>query len=174
MAARVVRFASRTELLKRDQAAELRQLVLTLEPQAPDATRKILAVIDRNTAAEKGWSFIMLGPMQNRAVVRWINTHAKRPRLSAALWAEFFCHMRTDTGEVVMSRAEMAEAVGAQPRHVSEALTELHGMGALIRHQEGREVRWFMNPRVGTCLTGVARQEAQQGAPLLAVIEGGA
>lgn len=175
MAARVVRFASRADMLKREQAAELRQLVLALEAQAPDATRKILAVIDRNTAAQKGWSFVMLSPAQNRSVVRWINAHAKRPRVSAALWAEFFCHMRTDTGEVVMSRADMAEAVGAEPRTISEALTELVSVGALIRHREGREVRWFMNPRVATCLTGAAREDAQRAAPaLLTVMQGGA
>jgi len=174
MAARVFRFASRVELLQREQAAELRQLVLALEPQVPDAARKILAVIDRNTAASKGWSFVMLSPAQNRAVVRWINAHAKRPRVSAALWAEFFCHMRTDTGEVVMSRAQMMEAAEASSSHVSEALSELVNIGAVIRHKEGREVRWFMNSQVATCLTGAAREEAQRrDPPVLACVEGG-
>jgi hypothetical protein len=116
----------------------------------------------------------MLSPAQNRLVVRWINANAKRPRISAALWAEFFCHMRTDTGEIVMTRAEMMEAAGASSPHISHALAELHGMGAVIRHREGRDVRWFMNPRVGTHLTGIARQEAQASAPpLLELIEGG-
>lgn len=172
MAARIVRLTTKAALLKRDQAQELRQLVLGLEGEAPRAVAQIVAAIDRNTAAERGWSFVMLSPPQNRAVVRWIGENAKRPRLSAALWAEFFCHLRTDTGEIVMTRAEMAEAVGAAPRTVSEALSELVHLGAVIRHQEGREVRWFMNPRIATCLTAAAREEAQSAAPALRVVEG--
>jgi hypothetical protein len=175
MPARLVPFASRAQLLRQEDAAEVRQLVLQFEEKAPRLVSQFLALIDRNTAAEKGWSFVMLSPAQNRLVVRWINANAKRPRVSAALWAEFFCHMRTDTGEIVMTRAQMMEAAGASSSHVSEALAELHGMGAVIRHREGRDVRWFMNPRVGTHLTGVAREEAQRAAPpLLELIDGGA
>lgn len=175
MPAKVVRYASRAELLRREKAAELRQLVLGFEAEAPAAVGRVLAVIDRNTAAEKGWSFVMLGPPQNRAVVRWITENAKRPRLSLVLWAELFCHMRTDTGEIFMSRAELAEAVGCPPTHISAALSELLGMGALIRQQEGREVRWFMNPCVGTRLGGAAREKAQRAAPpLLSVVQGAA
>lgn len=173
MAARIVPYASRAALLKRERAAEVRQMILQLEAEAPRLVGQMVALLDRHTLADKGWSFVMLSPAQNRLVVRWINANAKRPRVSAALWAEFFCHMRTDTGEICMSRAEMADAVGVQPRTVSEALAELQKMGAVIRHQEGREVRWFMNPRVGTHLTGVAREEAQRAAPLLELIEGG-
>lgn len=174
MAARVHQFASRAQMLRREEAAQLRQLVLGLEGQAPRVVSQLVAVIDRNTAAERGWSFVMLSPMQNRAVVRWINDHAKRPRVSAALWAEFFCHMRTDTGEIVMDRKDMMEAAAAASPHISAALSELVRIGAVIRHRDGREVRWFMNPRVGTCLTGMAREAAQRAAPpLLEVIEGG-
>ena len=175
MAARVHQFASRAQLLRRDEAADLRQMVLGLEAQAPRVVAQLVAVIDRNTAAERGWSFVMLSPMQNRAVLRWINEHAQRPRTSVALWAEFFCHMRTDTGEIVMDRRQMMEAAGASSSHVSDALSELVRIGAIIRHREGREVRWFMNPRIGTCLTGAAREAAQRASPtLLEVIEGGA
>lgn len=174
MAARLSRLVPKAEMLRHDQAAEARQLVLQLEAASPRLVGQMLALIDRRTVAEKGWSFVMLSPAQNRLVVRWINDNAKRPRISAALWAECFCHMRTDTGEVCMTRQEMAEAVQALPQDISTALTELHAMGALIRRKEGRDVRWFMNPRVGTHLTGLAREKAQKAAPpLLDVIEGG-
>lgn len=174
MAAEIRRFASKAELLKRDKAALLRQLALDFEPEAPRAVSQIVAAIDRNTAAERGWSFVMLSPMQNAAVVQWIDANAKRPRVSMRLWAEFFCHLRRDTGEIVMTRAEMMEACGAASSHVSEALSELHRIGALIRHQEGREVRWFMNSQVATCLTGAAREEAQRSDPPLRLVPGGA
>lgn len=171
MAASVVSFASKSHLLRRERARTLRQLALEFEAEAPRAVGQIVAAIDRNTAAEKGWSFVMLGPVQNRAVVRWITENAKRPKLSVSLWAEFFCHLRTDTGEVVMTRSEMAEAIGCSPATVSAILSELAAMGGLIRRQEGREVRWFLNPKVGTCLTGVAREEAQRDSPQLRVVE---
>lgn len=174
MAARVVRFASRADFLKREQAARLREAVEALEPEAPQSARKILAVIDRQTAADKGWSFVMLSPAQNRAVVRWIMAHARRQSVTLALWTEFFCHMRTDTGEVCMSRSEMMEAAGASSSHVSDALRELVEIGALIRHRQGREVRWFMNPRVATCLTGAAREDAQRASPaVVRLVEAG-
>jgi hypothetical protein len=112
-----------------------------LEPEAPEAVRQVLAAIDRNTAAAKGWSFVMLSPVQNRAVTRWILANARRPALSMALWAECFCYLRLDTGEITMTRAQMMEAAGASSSHLSEALTELVALGALIRRKEGREVR---------------------------------
>jgi len=176
MAAGIVRFASRARLLSRERVKTLRQLALEFEAEAPQAVAQIVLSIDRNTAAERGWSFVMLSPAQNRAVVRWIMSKggAKRPHLSAALWAECFCHLRTDTGEIVMTRKQMMEATGGSSPHLSVALGELVGIGALIRHREGREVRWFMNPRVGTHLTGAAREEAQRSAPpVLSVLEGG-
>lgn len=174
MAARIIRFSYLPTAAKRERVAEVRQMLLALEPDAPAAVGEVLALLDRENAASNGWSFVMLGPSQNRTVVLWINEHAKRPRVSAALWAEFFCHLRRDTGEIVMTRTAMAQAVGVAPRTVSEVLSELLGMGALIRCQQGRFVRWFMNPRVGTCLSGAARDEAQRNAPHLSVIEGGA
>lgn len=167
MAARIIRFSYRPSALKREDAAQVRQMLLALEPDAPQAVGEVLALLDREHATANGWSFVMLGPEQNRIVLRWILDHAKRQRVSTALWAEFFCHMRRDTGEIIMSREAMAKAVGVPPRTVSECLTELLGMGALIRCQQGRVVRWFMNPRVGTCLTGTARDSAQRSAPRL-------
>jgi len=175
MSARIAPFASKVQLLRRERARQLRQHVLDLEAEAPRAVSQIVAAIDRNTAAERGWSFVMLSPAQNRTVVRWIMANARRQSVTLALWTEFFCHLRTDTGEIVMDRAEMMEAAAASSPHVSAALAELVGLGALIRRREGREVRWFMNPRIGTHLTGAAREEAQgQAPPLLRVMEGGA
>jgi DNA-binding transcriptional ArsR family regulator len=113
---------------------------------------------------------VFINPWLKRDIYRWIRQNAKRPNISAALWAELFCHLRMDTGEIVMTRKEMAEAAGTTPDHVSSALSELVEVGALIRHQEGREVRWFMNPNVGTCLTGKAREDAQKAAPKLSVV----
>jgi CRP-like cAMP-binding protein len=174
MAARIVRISAHKSLLRRNRTVRLRQLALELAPEAPGLSREILAVIDRNTASEDAWRFVMFGPLQNRIVVRWIDAHAKRQRLSSLLWAELFCNFHPMTGQVLLNRTQMAEAIGHRPQHVSAALSELLSMGALIRRQEGRDVTWFMNPLVATCVTGAARDEAQRSAPpLLSVMQGG-
>lgn len=175
MAARIVSITGHKSAVRRERTLRLRQVALDLVVEAPGLSRELLAVIDRHTTSEDGWRFVLFGPKQNREVVRWIDANAKRPRLSGLLWAELFCNFHPMTGEVLLSRTQMAQAIGCRPQHVSAALAELLGMGALIRRQEGRDVRWFINPLVATCLPGAARDEAQRSAPpLLTVVEGDA
>ena len=173
MAATIRRLVTRRESLRQDQATHLRQFVLSLEPEAPGAARQLLAVIDRHTAASQGWTFIMLSPAQNRAVVRWLRQNSARPGVASELWAVLFEKMQMDTGEIIATRQELAGEVGCHPNHVSAVLAEMVEAGALIRRQEGREVRWFINPTIGTCLTGKAREDAQRQAPPLRVVPAG-
>lgn len=174
MAARIISITARTSRIRRDRTYRLRHTAEELRDEAPELARELLHVIDRHTASEDGWRFIMFGPKQNREVVRWIDAHAKRPRLSQLLWAELFCNFHPMTGEVLLNRTQMAQAIGVRPQHVSSALAELLSFGALIRRQEGRNVTWFINPLVATGLTGAARDQAQREAPPLHVVEGGA
>jgi len=167
MAARIISITVRSARLRRDRTFRLRHSAEELRDEAPELARELLHVIDRHTASEDGWRFVLFGPRQNREVVRWIDAHAKRPRLSQLLWAELFCNFHPMTGEVLLNRTQMAAAIGTHPQQVSAALSELLHFGALIRRQEGRDVRWFMNPNVATSLTGAARDDAQRGAPRL-------
>ena len=167
MPARILRITAHRSLVRRDQTLQLRQGVLDLGDQRPQLARELLAVIDRHTVSEDEWRFVMLGPAQNLVVVEWIDANAKRPRLSGLLWARMLANFHPLTGEVQLSRDALAKAVGCPPQHVSAALSELLRMGALIRRQEGREVTWFINPLVATCLPGAARDEAQRAAPAL-------
>lgn len=170
MAAPIRRLVTRSESLQQDQAAELRQMVLSLEPSAPAAVSTLLAVIDRHTAATKGWTFVMLSPSQNRAVVRWLRQNSRRSGVAIELWAVLFEKMRMDTGEIIASRADLAAEVGCHPNHISAVLSEMVECGAISRRQDGREVHWYMNPMVGTCLTGKAREDAQAAAPRLRLV----
>lgn len=170
MAAPIRRLVSRSDSLRQDQAADLRQMVLSLQPSAPAAVSTLLAVLDRHTAATKGWTFVMLSPSQNRAVVRWLRQNSRRPGVATELWAVLFEKMRMDTGEIVATRADLAAEVGCHPNHVSAVLAEMVECGAISRHQEGRTVQFFMNPMVGTCLTGKAREDAQAAAPRLRLV----
>ena len=174
MPARVISISGRTARLRRDRTYRLRHGVEELRDQAPELARELLHVIDRHTASEDGWRFVLFGPLQNRVVVRRIQAQAKRSQLSQLLWAELYCNFHPMTGEILLSRKKMAEAIGARPEHVSAALAELLRFDALIRRQEGREVTWFMNPNIATGLTGAARDDAQRAAPSVLPFSGGA
>lgn len=165
MAARIVRLRSKPTRLRAEQAQELRQMVLDF-PGLPDhASGEIIAAIDRETAAENGWTFVMLSPAQNKAVQRWLVENSKRPHKATILWAELFDHLRRDTGEVMLTRDELAELVGCTADHVTEIMTELEGIGAISRRREGRGVRYFLNPNVATHLKGKVRDKAQAAWP---------
>ena len=180
MGAGIVRLRTKADRLRSDTAAELRQLILDY-PTLPERARgEIVAAIDRQTASESGWTFVMLSPEQNATVVRWLRQNSRRPVLALAVWSELFTALRHDTNEIMLSREELAERVDAHPDEVSRVMTELVNAGAIKRDREkvpgmrgrGRAV-YIMNPLVGTHLAGAARDRAQAAAPVLAVVEGG-
>jgi hypothetical protein len=185
MAAGVVRLRTRPERLREDEAAKVRQAVLALEaelPLPPRAMGEIIAAIDRQTASTNGWTFVMLSPAENAHVVDWLAQNSTRPQLAMRLWAHLFLHLRRDTGEIVQTRDEIAEALGVHPEDVSRIMTELSGIGAVLRHRHRvRGMRgpgpiiYRMSPKIGTHLTGKARDEAQAKAPpLLTLIKNAA
>ena len=47
---------------------------------------------------------------------------------------------------------------------------ELEAIGAVYRRREGRGVRYFVNPRLGTHLAGAGRDRAQAEAPPLRLV----
>src|SRR3954465_243720 len=107
MAAGITRLRTKADRLRSDTAAELRQMILEY-PTLPERARgEIIAAIDRETASENGWTFVMLGPEQNAAVVRWLRQHSRYPTLAPALWAELFTELRRDTGEILLTRDQL-------------------------------------------------------------------
>lgn len=126
-------------------------------------------------AAKTDWTFVMLSPAQNAAVVRWIGDHSKRPHKAVLLWSELFLAMRADTGEILRSREELAERVGETPANLSRIMTELASINAIVRRKDGRNVRYFMNPSIATHIPSPEqRKEAREGVgPLLVLMEGG-
>ena len=180
MAARLARLRTKADRLRSDTAAQLRQFVLGFDGLPERACGEIVAAIDRLTASEAGWTFVMLSPEQNAAVMRWLRRHSQRPTLALALWGELFTALRRDTGEVMLTRDELAERVGTSADEISRVMGELASIGAIIVHRErvagmrgpGRAV-YLMNPNVATNLTGAARDRAQAEAPSLMLVEGG-
>lgn len=187
MAAVICQLVPRPERLRRDEAEAFRQALLPfvdggdLPSQMVEVGRELLAFIDRRSASSNRWTFVMLSPEQNAAVVRHLLSPegSKRPKVAVALWAECFRHLRTDTGEIMLGRDELAVSLAVSADEVSRCMSELVKFGAILRVRErvgGMRgpgvVRYFMNPRVGTHLSGQARDAAQAAAPMLKVIDG--
>jgi hypothetical protein len=183
MAAKVRRLLSKPDRLREEQAALLRDALLPFQHDMPDQVRELVAYVDRQTAAKAGWTFIMISAEQNRAVVRWLKANSRRPMQAMDLWSLLFTRVDRDTGEVLLTRDQLAELVGDTADNISAIMGELEKIDAIIRRRErvagmrgpGR-VRYFMNPVVGTHLAGGERDKAQAEAPpgpLLRVMQGG-
>lgn len=157
------------------KAAEASQLEALAKKagMAPDAAARLADGLRAQPQTE--WTFIMLSPSQNAAVVRWLMDNSKRPLIAARLWARLFEVIRNDTGEVIASRIELAAHLGVEPRTVSELMTELASINAIRRERSGRGVRYFMSPDIATHIPGAAaRREAREAhGPLLKLMDGG-
>jgi hypothetical protein len=168
MAAEVKTFRSRGAKLETERAAALRQLVLEFPEIDTDTRDAVVGVIDRRTASDNGWTFVMLSPAQNALVVNWLASNSTRPIQALKLWAALFGSLRNDTGEILRTRDELAVDITDTPSHVSTIMGELERLGAVSRRREkvagmrgpGR-VRWFMNPTIATRLPGAARDRVQ-------------
>src|SRR4051795_12323896 len=109
MAAQIARLRTKADRLRSDTAAQLRQLVLEY-PGLPERARgEIIGTIDRQTASEAGWTFVMLSPEQNAAVARWLGKHSTRPKVALVLWQGAVPALRRGTGEVKRTPGEAAE-----------------------------------------------------------------
>jgi len=178
MAATIVRHRTRGDRLRAEQAEELRRLVVAFPALPGHAKAALVAAIDREAASEARWTFVMLSPTQNRIVVSWLLEHSSRPRKAVELWILLFEHLHRDTGEIALTREELATEIGETADNVSRLMTELEGIGAVSRRRErvpglrGRgRVVYFMNPNVATNLAGAARDKAQREAGLLRLVE---
>src|SRR3954447_3843332 len=178
MPAKLLRLTTGPARMRAETAAELRRMLLGF-PGLPGRERDgLIAALDRLAPSEGRWPFVMISPEQNAAVVRWLRHHSRFPTLALALWGELFTALRRDTGEIVLTRDELAERVGTPPDNVSRIMHELAGIGAIVVHREkvaglrgpGRAV-YLMNPNVGTHLAGAARDKAQAEAPRLQLVE---
>lgn len=174
MAATIVELRSKPDRLKADQAERLRQALLPFEAECPDQVRDLIGQIDRQTASRNKWTFVMLSPEQNAVVVDYLSQNSTRPLIAVRLWALCFKHLRNDTGEILLTREEIAEKLGIAAPHVSNVMSELVKIKAIITRRDRVRglkgpgmVRYFMNPRVATHLGGQARDDAQAEFPQL-------
>ena len=86
-----------------------------------------------------------------------------RPKQTVRIWSYLLCHIRFDSGEVDLTRQEIADALGASAEHVSTALGELARFGAIYKARG----RWHINPDVAWCGRQEARRKRAKEAPAL-------
>lgn len=173
-AAPVIRsLASERAQRRRQQAGKLVALAKSLGVQG-EALQIVQRSADEARRGNETWVFVMISPAQNAAVVEWLSQHSKRPQVAVRLWAQLFAHLRSDTGEILQTRQELAERLGISAQNLSRIMTELERINAIRREKQGRQVRYFMNPNIATHLAPKAREASQvKAGPLLALMEGG-
>lgn len=178
------RFISKAEQISREKAQNARQQILDLGlPQTAEA--EILVTIARHETGGRllEWTFNMLNPSQCLAVWNAIRElpPEDRPNQIRHLFDLILTHIETNTGIVTLTREELADMIGTEPRHVSSMMGTLERLGVIfrLRHKiagmRGPGIaRYRVNSHVAWNGKLEARKEqaAQQPLPF-SVIEGG-
>jgi hypothetical protein len=166
----VVGLKTRPQRFKEDQAKTLKAVLL---PFLDDPTydqepiHRLLHEIDRKTRPDApAETFVMIKPAQNAAVVDWLEANSSRPMKAMRLWALMFEHLYPHTGQIMLTRDQIAERIGIRPNEVSEIMGELVSFRAIFterRRLEGvrgpGKVVYFMNKHVAEAGSRATEEE---------------
>jgi len=175
MTAKIKRFQPREKQEKQQDLLEL----LTILERFPELNeRKISSLLwevkRKNKLSDPNtWTFIMISPEQNRAVVDWLEEKSKRPLKALRLWALLFENVHRETGQIMLTRQEIADQIKIQAYHVTRIMTELESINAIIKKKDGRGVIYYMNPNVANHYPQEIREKAQKEVAKLKIIDGG-
>ena len=162
--ARVVRLETKRELVQRDTAAQIEaQLSLYPADALPAQARaSVLNALHRVTRPDDKWSiwpggFTMISRTQTAAIwdgIRALPSEA-RPGQVRHAFDLVLLNLNQDTGEVMLTRDQIAEKIGCAPGHVSRVMGTLEQMGVIHRERrrvegvQGRGVAvYVINPHV--------------------------
>jgi hypothetical protein len=145
---------------RHDAITEAVRLILDLPLDLSDQTRDDLAQATSKFAPPETWTYTMISPDQLQRILAAINAGPDSGNV-LRVWTAAVCFVRYDTGEIMASRAKIAETAGTRAEEVSRAMTRLAEIGALLRLRPGR---YAINPHVGWTGSLVKRQEAAKGA----------
>lgn len=175
MPAHIKRLKTNLQKIQEQEYEQLR-LVLAQYPQLNE--QKVTSLLwdakkKANLQELNTWTFIMISPEQNRSVVRWLNKNSKRRFEATEVWALLFENVQRETGQIMLTRQEIAKEIEIAARHVSTIMTELESIGAIIKKKEGRGVIYYMNPNVANHYPQEIRNQKQKEAPQLKLLDGG-
>jgi len=156
----VTRLKTQKDRLQEDQADLLKQALLPFAETSPamrEAVGRLYVQIKNLTTPAPGTTepFVMIRPAQNAAVVDWLEANSKRPMKAMRVWALLFDHLMPHTGQIMLTREEISEAIGIRADDVSQIMNELVKFGAIFSERERVEglrgpglVRYYMNRHV--------------------------
>lgn len=175
MAAQIKRLHPKDKQTKQQDLFELQSILERFpELKEKDVSSLVWKIKRENKLHDPNtWTFIMIEPEQNRAVVQWLTANSKRPLKALELWSVLFEYVHRDTGQIMLSRQELADNLIISSSHVTNIMSELESIKAIIKKKEGRGVTYYMNPNVATHLNQEERDKARPTAPKLALINGG-
>lgn len=176
--ATITRLKTAADVAREAEDSLLRKMLYGRSDLPKEEVDAIISALDRDQSRSHRWPFVMISTERFDDVLEWLATKSKRPSKAVRLWSKLFRHQDpSGTGEVLLSREDLAEALSMQPKHVSEIITELESLGAVSRKRrpvEGMKgpgsVRYFVNPWIGTCLPRGQRERAQAMAPALTLV----
>ena len=195
--AQVVRLRSKQQRAERDEAAAAAAQLSLLSPEllerlpgsAQQAISRAVGALHRHARpdTEEGlWpgGFTMLSRTQTAAI--WDAIRAlppdDRPNQVRHAFDLVLLNLQQDTGEVLLTRDQLAERIGCAPGHVSRVMGTLERMGVIRRERrriegvQGRGVAvYFINPHVAWngSLDARKAEAAEVRPPLLTLMEGG-
>jgi len=195
--AHIVRLTTKTQRSGQEEAAQAAaQLSLLSEELLKHLPGEARVAISRATYAlqkaarpdttEGLWpgGFTMLSRMQTAAIwdtIRELPSNA-RPNQVRHAFDLIVLNLRQDTGEILLTRDQLAERIGCAPGNVSRIMGTLEKMGVIRRERrkiEGMQGRgiavYFINPHVAWNGSLDARKEQAskyQTPPQLTLIEG--
>ncbi|MDI2113960.1 replication/maintenance protein RepL [Commensalibacter nepenthis] len=162
---------------KQEKQKLIQQLQFLLE-QFPEhenkATSLLWEIKRRNKLNDPNtWTFIMISPEQNLAVVNWLTSKSKRPLNAVKLWALLFDNVHRETGQIMLTRQEIADELKIQSANVTRIMTELESINAIFKKKNGRGVVYYMNPNVANHYPQEIREKLQKEAKKLKLLDGG-
>jgi len=175
MSAHIKRLQPKDKQTKQQDLFEL-QAVLDRFPelQEKDISSLVWKIKRQNKLNDPNtWTFIMISPEQNLAVVNWLEENSKRPLKALKLWALLFDNVHRETGQIMLSRLEIANILKITPSHVTNIMSELERIGAILKKKDGREIIFYMNPNVANHYPQEIREQKQKEAPKLKLLHGG-
>lgn len=175
MSAQIKRLQPKDKQTKQQDLFELQALLERFPELNEKKASALLWDIKRKNKlnAPNTWTFIMINAEQNFAVVKWLNQNSKRRNEAVLLWALLFDNVHRETGQIMLSRQEMAKEINVHAQSITNIMSELESIKAIIKQKEGRGVTYYMNPNVATHLNQEERDKARPTAPKLALINGG-
>lgn len=137
-----------------------------MRPELRAELVEIKARLGGKTASAGKWSFFMMGIDEFDFMVNEIDRCVARPMLAMRLVSLCAKHIRRDTGEVLLDRAEIAGRLGVAADEVSRVASGLVRIGVLSRlGGRGSLVRYRLNERIATRASGELRDTVQAAAP---------